>query len=156
MKTRISLISFLLIFAVTGLFAQETTENYFFSVRVNANFDETTVRVKELLKEHGFGVVTELDMDKKIEEKLEGVDLKPYKLLGVCNPRLAYEAMQAEENIGLFLPCKMIIKEIDETTTEVVSIDPSVMMKMLGNPNLIPIGDEVTEVLKKVIEGLGR
>ncbi|MBE0646577.1 MAG: DUF302 domain-containing protein [Bacteroidales bacterium] len=154
MKTNYFFIGLLILIASSGLFAQEAPVSYFFSTTVNAPFDETTERVKELLKENGFGVVTELDMDQKIEEKLEGVDLKPYKLLGVCNPKMAYDAMQAEENIGLFLPCKMIIKEIDENTTEVVSVDPSVMMKMLGNPKLTPIGDQVTVKLKAVIDRL--
>ncbi|MFC2102524.1 DUF302 domain-containing protein [Bacteroidota bacterium] len=156
MKTKLSIIGFLMIFSLGVLVAQEAQQPYYFGTKVAASFDETTTRVKELLKENGFGVITEIDMDQKIKEKLEGVEMNRYRLLGVCNPKLAYDALQAEENIGLFLPCKMIIKEIDKNTTEVISVDPGMMMKMLGNPNLIPIGDQVTTKLKAVIEALSQ
>jgi|GEM_PF-698602 len=156
MKTKLSVIGLLMIFSVGVIKAQEAVPSYYFSTTVNAPFDETTERVKELLKENGFGVITEIDMDQKIKEKIEGAEMNRYKLLGVCNPKLAYKAIQEEENIGLFLPCKMIIKEIDKDITEVVSVDPGVMMKMLGNPGLVPIGDQVTEKLKAVIDALGK
>ena len=154
MSTRISFFILILVFSFMTAMAQKTSEVYYFSTIVKAPFEETTTRVKAVLKEQGFGVMTELDMDKKIQGSIEGVDMKPYRLLGVCNPKLALKALEAEPNIGLFLPCKMIIREVDAQTTEVVSIDPSVMMKMLGNPALIPVGEEVSARLQKVMEGL--
>jgi len=152
----LAIVSFVLIVqASVPLFAQQENNAagpvYSFSKIVKTPFDETTNRVKQLLKEQGFSVVTELDMDQKIKEKIEGADMNRYKLLGVCNAKLAYRAVQAEPNIGLFLPCKMIVREIDSETTEVVSIDPAVMMSMLGNPALVPLGEEVGKSLRAVI-----
>ncbi len=152
MKTKIIIVVALL---VTGIFvhAKEKT-GYYFSKTVNGTFEEVTALVKSKLKEEKFGVITEIDMDKKLAEKLEGVEIKPYKILGVCNPGFANQTLQKEENIGLFLPCKMLIKEIDDATVEVVMVNPSELMKMIGNKELLSLADEVTKRFKKVMDSL--
>jgi uncharacterized protein (DUF302 family) len=125
----------------------------FFSKQVKGSMDEVYQRVVEALKVEKFGVITEIDMAKTLNEKL-GVEMKPYRILGVCNPGFAYEAIQAEPNIGVFLPCKVILKQVDENTVEVVSFNPETMMKMLENERLDKTADAVGQKLEKVILGL--
>ena len=123
----------MILFLFSGIVLSQSDVSYYFNKQVDMNFEKATEKVKEELKKQGFGVITEIDMDEKLKEKMDEIDIKPYRLLGACNPKFAYETMQVEENIGLFLPCKVIIKYIDEDTSEVVMINPSAMMKMLGN-----------------------
>jgi uncharacterized protein (DUF302 family) len=93
-------------------------------------------------------------MDKTLKEKLDNVDMQRYTILGACNPKFAYETLQVEENIGLFLPCKVLVKEIDQDKSEVVMVNPSELMNMLGNEQLTGIADEVTKRFKLALEGL--
>jgi len=125
----------------------------FFSKQVQGSMEEVYQRVVEALKVEKFGVITEIDMAKTLNEKL-GVEMKPYKILGVCNPGFAYEAIQAEPNIGVFLPCKVILKQLDENTIEVVSMNPETMMKMLENEKLDKTAKSVGQKLEKVVLGL--
>ena len=152
---------FILVMAA-GLFsanAQEGKEDManpneiYISNTVNGSIDKVYADLVEALKEYKFGVITEVDMAKTLKEKLD-VDMKPYKILGVCNPGSAYEALQAEPNIGVFLPCKVILKEIDEKTVEVVSANPQKMMEMLNNEQLNETARMVTEKLERVIQSL--
>jgi len=122
----------------------------YFSKKVNGTIDEVYQKVVRALKTEKFGVITEVDMAKTLKEKID-VDMMPYKILGVCNPGSAYEALQAEPNIGVFLPCKVILKQVDENIVEVVSANPEMMMKMLGNEKLDKTAKEVSEKLKAVI-----
>jgi uncharacterized protein (DUF302 family) len=110
--------------------------------------------VKESLKEQEFGIMTEIDMDKKLSEKLDNIDVKYYRILGACNPEFAYKTMQIEENIGLFLPCKVLIKQVNENSTEIVMVNPSALMQMLGNDQLVVVAEEVTERFRKALEAL--
>lgn len=147
-----------LLLAVFSLSAQvennpNASNNYYFSKNVKGNIESVTKLVKENLKTEGFGVVTEIDMDKTLKEKID-VDYKPYRILGVCNATYAYQTLQLEENIGVFLPCKMILKQMDENTVEVVSVNPSALMQMLGNDELTKIAEQVTEKLQKVVKNL--
>jgi uncharacterized protein (DUF302 family) len=93
-------------------------------------------------------------MDVKLKEKLKDIEMKPYKILGVCNPSFAYETLQIEENIGVFLPCKAIVKDLGEGKVEVVLINPSALMGMLDKEELVNIADEVAEKFKVVLEKL--
>ncbi len=135
------------------LFAQQKGE-YYFSKKVKGSFEEVTNNVKSALKEQGFGVITEIDMDKKLKEKLTDIDVKPYKILGVCNPKFAYETLQEEENIGLFLPCKALVKDIGNGNIEVVIVNPSALMKMSGNNKLEKIAAKVEEKFLKAIKNI--
>ncbi|MCB2195365.1 MAG: DUF302 domain-containing protein [Bacteroidetes bacterium] len=148
----------MLIFAVVSTFlwsgkllAQDS--EMFIKKDVTGDFEQIVEEVKQEFKQVGFGVITEIDMDQKLEEKLD-VDLKPYKILGVCNPGFAYKALQAEPNIGVFLPCKVIIRQMDGNNVEVVSSDPAMLMKMLNNEELNKLADEVSVKIKKAIENI--
>lgn len=129
-------------------------DKYYFSKTLKLGFEETSDKVKAALAEQQFGIITEVNMHEKFKEKGIDANAKPYRLLGACNPKLAYETVQAEENIGLFLPCKVIIKYIDDQTTEVVMIDPSEVMSMLGNDKLNKPAQVVTDHFKKALESL--
>lgn len=140
-------------FSVIAVNAQENVE-YYMSKTVNQNFEETTTLVKDALKKQGFGVITEIQMDDKLKEKIPEADIKPYRILGVCNPKFAYETIKVDENIGLFLPCKVLIKQIDESKTEVVMVNPSVLMGMLGDETLTEVADKVTTKFKKALSDI--
>jgi uncharacterized protein (DUF302 family) len=131
----------------------EPNQNYYFSTEVEGNIEMVTDMVKERLKSEGFGIISEIDMDDTFKEKLD-VDFMPYRILGVCNPTYAFQTIQIEENIGVFLPCKMVLKQVDDKTVEVVSVNPSALMQMLGNKELIRVADQVTEQLQRVVESL--
>jgi uncharacterized protein (DUF302 family) len=152
MKSNMLLTIVLFFVILGGTFAQSDTQ-YYFSKKVNYTFEEATKKIIASLKEQGFGIVTELDMDVKIEEKIKDAKLKPYKILGACNPGFALETLKAEENIGLFLPCKVLVKQLDDEV-EVVMVNPSAVMGMLGNEKLMPVADEVTKRFKKALENL--
>lgn len=154
MKTiRIITATFLVSILFSTLSAQEPA-NYYFNKEVNGSFEEVISKTKASLKEQGFGIITEIEMDKILKEKLDNVEMPRYTILGACNPGYAYQTLQAEENIGLFLPCKVIVREIDENKSEVVMVNPSELLKMLGNDKLTEVADEVTERFKLALENL--
>ncbi len=153
MKIKISLFALLLMIASFFSFAQES-EKYYISKIVDYSFEEATLKVRESLKNQQFGVITEIDMHEKLSEKDPSLKIKPYRILGACNPAFAYETLKVEENIGLFLPCKVLIKQVNENRSEVVMVNPSVLMKMLGNDDLMSVADEVTKRFKKALEDI--
>jgi uncharacterized protein (DUF302 family) len=153
MKVKIYVNAFLLLILTISLQAQEES-NYYFSKTIEATLDEASTKVKSAFMEQGFGSITEIDMHTKLSEKLKDVELKPYRILGMCNPGIAYKALQIEENIGLFLPCKVIIKDMGDGKIEVVVIDPSYLMQIIGDEELNAIGTEVTQSFKKALESL--
>jgi len=126
---------------------------YYFSKALTLNFDEAVSKVIDALKEEGFGVLTEIDIKETLKKKLD-VDFKKYRILGACNPPLAYQALQAEENIGLMLPCNVIVKEGEDDKVEVVAIDPATSMGAIDNPKLLSLAGEVGAKLKKVIQSV--
>ena len=138
---------------INSVNANKAEEGLYFKTTIAGDFQEITNRVKEELKKQGFSVITEIDMDEKLNEKL-GTTVKPYKILGACNPGYAYKTLQIDDNIGVFLPCKVIIKQLDGGMIEVVSINPSKMMEIMNNEELTTVAEEVSQKLKKVIEAL--
>jgi uncharacterized protein (DUF302 family) len=156
MKTQHLILAFLMAIASISVSAQEEvkSEKFYFSKTVEGNVEEVTPKVKSVLKEQGFSVVTEIEMAKTLREKIDGVDMKPYRILGACNAKYAYETIQKEENIGVFLPCKVILKEQDNNMTEVVAVNPSKLMQMLGNEELNAIANEVSTKFKVALENL--
>jgi len=124
---------------------------YYFSARIAVSFDEAVNKTVEALKTEGFGVITEIDMQQKLKEKLN-VDFKKYKILGACNPPLAYEALQAEEKIGTMLPCNVLVIEQEPGITEVAAVNPVASMQAVVNPSLPGTAALVTGKLQKVIE----
>jgi len=151
---KIKIISMLImVISIQSLVAQET-ETFYFSKTIEGTFEEVVDKTKHVFKEQGFGVPTEVDMDVKLKEKLDNVDIKPYKILGICNPGFAYKTLQIEENIGVFLPCKAIVKDIGEGKIEVVVVDPAALMGMLNKPELVSIANEVSDKFQKALEKL--
>ncbi len=117
------------------------------------SFDEAIIKVTDELKKEGFGVLTEIDVKAILKKKLN-VDFRPYKILGVCNPPFAYQALQAEDKIGLMLPCNVIVQEISPRLVEVAAIDPASAMQGIGNQSLAKIAEQVREKLRKVVTNL--
>ena len=138
--------------AITANSLGQSSDSYYFSKVFDGSMDDVTTRVKSALKTQGFGVITEIDMHEKLEEKLGQVDVKPYKILGACNPGFALQTLKVEENIGLFLPCKVLVKHIEKNKMEVVMVNPSALMRMLGNKELLSVADEVTDKFRKALE----
>lgn len=114
---------------------------------------EAETSVLAAMKERGFGLITEIDMKQKLNEKL-GVEIRPYKILGMCNPAFAYKALQAEEKIGTMLPCNVLLIDKGDGTTEVAAVNPIASMQSIRNEQLGGYAQEVTNILKEVVEGL--
>ena len=121
---------------------------YGFSKSVDLSFVDAIDKVTEELKNEGFGVLTTIDVKETLKKKID-VDFKNYTILGACNPPLAHRALQAEEEIGLLLPCNVIVYE-KENKTNVSFFDPMVMTWVIDNDNMKPIASEVKEKLQKV------
>lgn len=127
--------------------------NYFFSKTVDLDFAQAEERIRGLLKEQGFGILTEIDIQATLKEKLD-VDFKKYKILGACNPPFAYKALLSEDKIGLMLPCNVIIQGTKEGKTEVASIDPVASMSAVENDKLKDVAFQIREKLQAVINGI--
>lgn len=122
---------------------------------VELPYDKAVAAVREKLKEHGFGVLSEIDMKEKLKEKLD-VDYKRYVILGACNPPLAYKALQAEPEIGLLLPCNVIVYETDERRSVVSAADPEAMLAIVGeNATVAEVARDAKERLTKALAALG-
>ncbi len=126
--------------------------DYGFSKTVDLSFDDTINKVTEELKKEGFGILTTIDIKETLKNKID-VDFKKYTILGACNPPLAHKALQAEEEIGLLLPCNVIVYE-KENKSAVSVFDPSLMTKVVENENLNPIAEEVKEKLQRVFDSI--
>jgi len=126
---------------------------YYFSKTLDVTFDQAIRLITEALKTEGFGVISEINMHEKLKEKL-GVDFKRYKILGACNPPLAYKALQAEEKIGTMLPCNVLVIEREQNKIEIAAVNPVASMQAITNPALGGVALEVTNKLKRVIDNL--
>ena len=127
-------------------------EPYGFTRKVDLPFAEAVLQTTEALKKEGFGVLTEIDMKAKLKEKLD-VDFRNYVILGACNPSLAYQALQEELNLGLLLPCNVIVYEEDGGSV-VAAIDAKKMMSVVENEKLESVSEMVNEKLKRAIESI--
>jgi uncharacterized protein (DUF302 family) len=126
---------------------------FYFEKKIDCGFEEAVARVTDELKKHGFGILTEINMHEKFKEKLD-VDFRKYRILGACNPSLAYKAVQVEDKIGTMLPCSVIVQEISDVETEVAAIDPYTSMKAIGSGSLLEIASEAGDILREAIENL--
>ena len=126
---------------------------YHFSKTVALPYDEAISKVTEALKQEGFGVLTEIDVQATLKKKLN-LDFKKYKILGACNPSLAYEALQAEDKIGTMLPCNVVVQEQADGKVEISAVDPVASMMAVQNAKLANIATQVRAKLKAVIESL--
>ena len=127
--------------------------SYAFSKTVDDSFDEAVERVTARLAEEGFGVLTTIDVSSTLKNKLD-VDFQRYTILGACNPNYAYKALQAEDKIGVMLPCNVIVQQKDGEKVEVSAVDPLASMQAVENQSLGEIATEVQQKLQSVIEGL--
>jgi uncharacterized protein (DUF302 family) len=128
--------------------------SYYIAKIVSTPFDATVAAVAEQLKTRGFGVLTDIDVQATLKAKL-GVEIPKYRILGACNPRIAHEALQQEQRLGVLLPCNVIVRQIDEGMVEVASIDPVSSMERTGNPALGKPAAEVKRLLSEAIAAVG-
>ena len=127
---------------------------YGFKKTLEVPIEEAEARVREALKAEGFGVLTEIDIREAFKEKLD-VDFRPYRILGACNPPIAHQALTEEEDIGLIIPCNVVVYERSEPGSSVVSIlDPVQQLGVAGRDDLGPMADEVQARLKRVIDAV--
>lgn len=131
---------------------QDKNSYYFFKV-MNTDFEATIVRVKESLKEQGFGVVSEINMQQKLTQAT-GKEMDPYIIIGACNPKGAYEALQIDAHIGLMLPCNVIVRDLGNNRVEVAAINPVKTMSSLKNKKMNVLAEEIASKLQLVIANL--
>jgi len=124
-----------------------------FQVRLNVSYDEAVQRATAALKEEGFGVLTTIDVKETLKQKLNA-DFRRYVILGACNPPLAHRALNADLDVGLLLPCNVIVYEQDGGAV-VSLVDPLVMLGVMTNPALGPIANEARDKLQRVVAKLG-
>ena len=126
---------------------------YYISRLVEGGFDAAIARVTEALKTEGFGVLTQIDVTQTLKTKIDK-DFRPYRILGACNPHLAFQALSAEEHVGVMLPCNVVVQQRPDGRVEVAAIDPLAPMQAIGNPALNMIAATVREKLERVIANL--
>jgi uncharacterized protein (DUF302 family) len=126
---------------------------YFNKVLKGKKFDEAIELVTAELKKEGFGVLTEIDVTGTLKNRI-GVDFKKYKILGACNPHFAYQALQTEDKVGVFLPCNVVVEENEDGTIEISAVDPVASMLSVNNDELANYATEIQYKLKNVIDNL--
>jgi len=127
--------------------------SYYISKISQSGYEETLIKVEEELKKEGFGILTEIDVKATLKKKID-VDFKKYKILGACNPPIAHQALQAEDKIGVLLPCNVIVEENDNEQVEVAAVNPMEAMTTVGNESMAEIATLVTEKLQRVIDNI--
>lgn len=127
--------------------------NYYFNKTLQGNFDDIIVKVTQGLKDQGFGILTEIDVQETLKNKLD-VDFKKYKILGACNPPYAHKALLVEDKIGTMLPCNVIVQEVKNGTIEIAAVNPMASMQAVKNKKLEKLAEEITEKLETFIKKL--
>ncbi|MEJ2141450.1 MAG: DUF302 domain-containing protein [Gammaproteobacteria bacterium] len=126
---------------------------YGFSTKFNGSYDDALTRVTEELQKEGFGVLTEIDVKAVMKKKLD-LDKRPYKILGACNPVLANQALTAEPDIGLLLPCNVVVREEEDGSVTVAFMDPSAVLDLVQQEGVHELASEVKAKLERVRDGL--
>ena len=127
---------------------------YYFSKVVDLPFSAAIAATMEALKRHGFGVLTDIDVEATLKKKLD-VSFRPYRILGACNPSMALQALLAENKIGTMLPCNVVVQELPNGSVEVSAVDPVASMQAIENPTLAETAKKVREMLQQVIDEIG-
>lgn len=127
--------------------------NYYFNKTLQGNFDDIIVKVTQGLKDQGFGILTEIDVQETLKNKLD-VNFKKYKILGACNPPYAHKALLVEDKIGTMLPCNVIVQEVKNGTIEIAAVNPKASMQAVENKKLEKLAEEITEKLEIFIKKL--
>ncbi len=126
---------------------------YYFRKTLEGHFDDAIRRTTQALQDEGFGIITDIDIKDTLHRKL-AVDFRNYRILGACNPKLAYEALRIEDKVGTMLPCNVVVQEVGENSIEVAAIDPVASMSAIDNPRLKEAAEAVRAKLRSVIEKL--
>lgn len=126
---------------------------YGFSTKLDIPYERAIERVTATLKEEGFGVLTEIDVKATLKQKLD-VDFRRYVILGACNPPFAYQALSAELEIGLLLPCNVIVYETEDGGSVVSAMNPMAVLGMVDNPALKEVAEQVTEKMQRAVANL--
>lgn len=126
---------------------------YYFAKTLETDFENAVQGATEALKQHGFGIITQIDVRDTFKNKI-GVDFRDYRILGACNPQLAYEALRIEDKVGTMLPCNVVVQDVGEGKIEVAAIDPVASMAAIENLELKRAAEQVRDKLRSVVEGL--
>ncbi len=131
----------------------ERTASYAISRTVDLSYEEADARVREALQEEGFGILTEINVAATLKKKLD-VSFPPYEILGACNPPMAHQALQAEVDVGLLLPCNVVVRALEDGRTVVEAIDPVKQLSVADNPDLPALAEEVRSRMERVIAAI--
>jgi uncharacterized protein (DUF302 family) len=133
----------------------EHTMTYYIQTTSKQSFDKTVETTIATLAEAGFGVLSDIDVAATLKKKL-GIDRTPYRILGACNPNFAHQALEREHNLGVLLPCNVIVRQDDDGSVKVAAVDPTVQLSKTGNKELEPVAAQVRELLAGVIDKVGK
>lgn len=124
---------------------------YYLKINTSLDWETVEAQTREALQEEGFGVLTEIDMKATFKKKIDE-DIRPYKILGACNPKMAFDAVGAEPDIGILLPCNVTLRELESGQIQIAAMDPEAAFQVVDNPEIQPVGKQVREMLQRALD----